>query len=229
MAPLGETNGWRLRAQGDRPAAVWRRPRGGSRVSAWLRPRPAMQSAHRLRPAAGAPPPDGRLPPVSPRAPTRSLRSYGLRPPTGTPPARAAPRPCTLPTASPRWTPKSGQYDQLVILAVYRARAGQARTQRVAAGRTARRHRRDAGIPRREQDSLSSSLGTAVEEGVALFADRHRLPYRPNTATARAHEVAAPEPPNHGSDSAVAGGYGVAEQSGPAAGTGVSAAGLAAW
>ena len=76
--------------------------------------------------------------------------------------------------------------------------------------------------------SLSSSLGTAVEEGVALFADRHRLPYRPNTATARAHEVAAPEPPNHGSDSAIAGGYGVAEQSVPAAGTGVSAAGLAA-
>ena len=101
VAPLGETNGRRLRAQGDRPAAVWRRPRGGSRVSAWLRARPARQSAHRLRPAAGAPPPDGRLPPVSPRAPTRSLRSYGLRPPAGTPPARAALRPCTLPTASP--------------------------------------------------------------------------------------------------------------------------------
>ena len=43
-----------------------------------------------------------------------------------------------------------------------------------------------------KQNSLSSLLRTAVEEGVTLFADRHRLPYRPNTAAARAHEAPAP-------------------------------------
>ena len=46
-----------------------------------------------------------------------------------------------------------------------------------------------------KQDSLSSLLRTAIEEGVTLFADRHRLPYIPNIAAARAHETAAPEPP----------------------------------
>ena len=46
-----------------------------------------------------------------------------------------------------------------------------------------------------KQNSLSSLLLTAFEEGVTLFADRHRLPYSPNTAAARAQEAPNPEPP----------------------------------
>ena len=46
-----------------------------------------------------------------------------------------------------------------------------------------------------KRDSLSSLLRTAIEEGVTVFADRYRLPYRPNTAAARAHAAPAPEPP----------------------------------
>ena len=42
--------------------------------------------------------------------------------------------------------------------------------------------------------SLSSLLRTAIE-GTTLFADRQRLPYRPNAAAARAHEAPAAEPP----------------------------------
>ena len=46
-----------------------------------------------------------------------------------------------------------------------------------------------------KRNGLSSLLRTAIEEGVTLFADRQRLPYTPNTAAVRAHEVAGPEPP----------------------------------
>ena len=45
-----------------------------------------------------------------------------------------------------------------------------------------------------KRDSLTSLLRSAIEEGVTL-ADRQRLPYTPNTAAARGHEAAAPEPP----------------------------------
>ena len=55
--------------------------------------------------------------------------------------------------------------------------------------------------------SLSSLLRTAIE-GTTLFADRTRLPYRPNAAAARAHEAPAaePSPPECPASSAVRGG-----------------------